>query len=176
MALVCSTQPENPGTPPFWTEVSIIRIASQERCQSFCKDGEEYFHLDIEQRAFSKLVDCLGIPFLWCKYSFPLLLRGWNISFCQTTFKSLDNHLKSSGHILYTLYGMALGPGAEAVLAFWTTSFTFPNDDSETSSCFSGAFTGSIRSQSPCASSRLGSKWVTLRYFSTASSYVFQLP
>ena len=97
--------------------------------------------------------------------------------FRQTTFKSLHNRLRSSGHILYTLYGMTLGPGAEAVLAFLTTSFTSPNDGSETSSCFSGAFTGSIRSQSPSASSRLGSEWVTWRYFSTSSTLqLFSLP
>ena len=41
---------------------------------------------------------------------------------------------------------------------------------------FSVAFTGSIRSQSPSACSRLGSEWVTWRYFSTSSSGVSNFP
>ena len=90
--------------------------------------------------------------------------------------RASNRRLRSSGHILYTLYGMALGPGAEAVLAFLKTSFTSQNDGSATTSCFSDAFTGSIRSQSPSASSRLGSEWVIWRYFLTSSSGVSNFP
>ena len=149
---MCSTQPENPGTPPFWTEVSIYELPVKKDVSRFARMAKNIFPSTLSNEIVLKLVDRLGIPFLWCKYSFRLLPRGWNTPFRQTTFKSIHNRLGSSGHILYTLYGMALGPGAEAVLAFLTTSFTSPNDGSETSSCFSGAFTGSIRSQSPSAS------------------------
>ncbi|KAH3859198.1 hypothetical protein DPMN_101914 [Dreissena polymorpha] len=56
---------------------------------------------------------------------------------------------------------MALGPGAEAALAFFTASFASPSVGSVAFCCFSGSFAGSIRSQSPSTSSRLGSEWVT---------------
>ena len=161
MALVCSTQPENPGTPPFWTEVSIYKLPVRKDVSPFARMAKNIFPSKIvlnwlivlESRSFG-----VNIP----STSFQ---EAGTSPFRQTTFKSLHNRMRSSGHILYILYGMALGPGAEAVLAFLTTLFTSPNDGSETSRCFSDAFTGSIRSQSSSASSRLGSEWVTWRYF-----------
>ena len=75
---------------------------------------------------------------------------------------------------MYTLYETALGPGAEAVLAFFTTSSTSQNVCSETPNCFSGAVTGPIRC--PGAYSPLGSNRVLYRYLSTSSSGVSNFP
>ena len=43
------------------------------------QERRRIFPLDVEQRDCSELVDRFGILFLWCKYSFRLLPRGWNI-------------------------------------------------------------------------------------------------
>ena len=51
-----------------------------------------------------------------------------------------------SGHMLYTLYGMALGPGAEPNLAFLITSFTSAWVSSEVSSSVPGGAAGSMHS------------------------------
>lgn len=58
---------------------------------------------------------------------------------------------------MYTLYGMALGLGAEPNLAFLMTSVT-PNVGSEISGSVSGSATSSIRSQTRSASSLLESE------------------
>ena len=57
-----------------------------------------------------------------------------------------------------------------------TESYPRANVGSESSKCFSGAFTGSIRSQSPSTSSQLGSEWVTWRYLSTSPIGVSNFP
>ena len=164
MALVCSTQPENPGTLPFWTEVSIYESPGRKDVSRLARMAKNIFPSTLSNEIVLNWLTVLEFRSFGVNIPSASFQEA-GTSFRQTTFKSLHNRLTSSGHILYTLYGMALGPGAEAVLAFLTTSFTSPNDGSETSSCFSGAFTGSIRSQSPRASSRLGSEWVTWRYF-----------
>ena len=69
-----------------------------------------------------------------------------------------------------------MGPGAEALLAFLMVSFTSFSVGSETSNGFSGSFAGSIRSQFPSGSSRLGSECVDWRYLSTSSSGASNLP
>ena len=176
MALVCSTQPENPGTPPFWTEVSIYELPVRKDVSRFARMAKNIFPSTLSNEIVLNWLTVLEFRSFGVNIPSASFQEARTSPFRQTTFKSLHNRLRSSGHILYTLYGMALGPGAEAVLAFLTTSFTSPNDGSETSSCFSGAFTGSIRSQSPRASSRLGSEWVTWRYFSTSSSGVSNFP
>ena len=43
----------------------------------------------------------------------------------RATFRKLLNRLRSIRYILFTLYEMALGPSAIAVLAFLTTSYPF---------------------------------------------------
>ena len=158
MALVCSTQPENPGIPPFWTVVSIYELPVRKGVSRFARMAKNIFHSTLSNEIV------LNWLTVWEFCSFGVNIPSASFQedgtspFRQTTFKSLHNRLRSSGNILYTLYGMALGQGAEAVLAFLTTSFTSPNDGSETSSCSSGAFTGFIRSKSPSATSRLGSE------------------
>ena len=134
MTLVCSMQPENPGTPLFLTEVSGL----SGKMSAVLQGWQRIFPLDVElNRAVTGLCSFgVNIPSASCHES-------GTPPFCQTTFRSLHNRLRISGHILY---GMALGPGAEAVRVFLMTSFTSLNVGSETSSCFSGAFTGFIRS------------------------------
>ena len=176
MALVCSTQPENPETPPFWTEVSIYELPVRKDVSRFARTEKNIFPSTLSNEIVLNWLTVLEFHFFGVNIPSTSFQEAGTSPFRQTTFKSLYNRLRSSAHILYTLYGKALGPGAEGVLAFLTTSFTSPNDGSETSSCFSGAFTGSIRSQSPSASSRLGSEWVTWRYFSTSSCGVSSFP
>ena len=176
MALVCSTQPENPGTPPFWTEVSIYKFPVRKDVSHFERMAKNIFPSTLSNEIVLNWLTVLEFRSFGVNIPSASSQEAGTSPFRQTTFKSLHNRLRSSGHILYTLYGIALGPDAEAVLAFLTTSFSSPNDGSETSSCFSGAVTGSIRSRSPSASSRFGSEWVTWRYFSTSSSGVSNFP
>ena len=43
MALVCSKQPENPGTPPFWTEVSIYKLPVRKDVSRFARMAKNIF-------------------------------------------------------------------------------------------------------------------------------------
>ena len=69
--------------------------------------------------------------------------------FLQTTLER-DHNLRSiSGHILYTLYGIPFGPGADPDLACFTISFISFHVGSVVSISISGALTGSMRGHSP---------------------------
>ena len=43
MALVCSTQPVNPGTPPFWTEVAIYELPVRKDVSRFARIAKNMF-------------------------------------------------------------------------------------------------------------------------------------
>lgn len=87
---------------------------------------------------------------------------SWTSPFLQTTFRV---RLRSSGHVLQTLYGMAFCPGSESNRAFLilVTYFTSPIIGSATTNFFSAGFAVSIWSQSPSASFWLASECVSCR-------------
>ena len=113
MALVCSTQPENPGTPFFWTEVSGLKYCMSGKMSAVLQGWQRIFPLDVElNRAVT------GFCFFGVDIPSASCHKSGTPPFCQTTFRSLHTRLRISGHNLYV---MALGPRSRS-------SSCFPDD------------------------------------------------
>ena len=111
MALVTSTQSEKLGSPSFWTEVALYTFPVRKDVNRLARSCEEYFPLNVEQQNHSELVNRLGIPFLWCKYSFSLFPRIWNISVPPDSFQEPPYpHEKLCAHLVH-LVRESIGSG-----------------------------------------------------------------
>jgi len=176
MALVCSSQPGKPGTPPFWTEMSMYALVVRKEVSLLARIANNIFPSTFSSEMVQNWLTVLEFLSLGVNIPSAYFQASGTSPFPQTTLRSLHSLFSRSGHILYTLYGMALGPGAEPHRAFLTTSFTSSSVGSVVTSGVSGVKAGSVLSQSPRASSLLTSECVSCRYFSTSSSGVSNVP
>ena len=163
IALVCSKQPENPGTP-FCTDVSMYRFAVRNVAMRLGSTAKNSFPSTFSKEIVRNSITRFDPITLGVNISAACCQHSGTLPFLHITLRRLHSVRRSFEHILYTLYGLPFGPRADPVLALLTTSIISFNVGSMT---FSGAVssdTGSILGQFPNGSFLNGSECVSFMY------------
>jgi len=115
-----------PGNSSLLDRGADLLVCCEEWCQSSGKDSENISTSTFSNNMVRNRLTFLEFLSLGLNIPFASFHASGTLHFLQNTLRILHSRFCRSGHILYTLYGMALGLGADPNFAFVMTSFTYP--------------------------------------------------
>ncbi len=116
--LMYSRQPATPGTPPFWTDVSMYPLSIMKVVSLFARIPRKILPSMLRSEMVRNCLIPVEFSSLAMKHPSVTSQLSARKSFFHATLSSFQSLLLSLSQFLYTLYEMPFGPGADFALAF----------------------------------------------------------
>ena len=104
MALVCYTQPEKPGTPPFWTKVLMYLLAVRKIVDRLARSANNTFPSTFRSDIVRNWSIVLEFSSFVVNIPSASFQASGTIPFPQTTFSNLHSRLNSLSVLELTRY------------------------------------------------------------------------